>query len=195
MDRYKFQLRNYHIRRGRPKDSTPLYPVTKAEYIIGDVSGVTKVTSLPETGEAGKIYYNTTDNKYYLYNGTSYSPIGSQGMPIGETPENTSITPSKVDYTLAANTFYNLDTFYTTSDDEVPKDATFRFDGIASEDAMNTYVFRMTVPDAGVPNMTFNYVIIPDSTKEVLDALEEGHTYEFNVFGNVMLVTDITQTT
>ena len=161
---------------------------------LKDGESVTKVSALPATGEAGKIYYNTTDSKYYLYDGTGYSTIGSQGMPIGETPENTSITPSKVD-TLAANTFYNLDTFYTTSDDEVPKDATFRFDGIASEEVINNYVFRMTVPDAGVPNMTFNYVVIPDSTKEILDALETGHTYEFNVLGNIMLVTDITQTT
>ena len=41
-----------------------------------DVGGVTKVASLPETGEAGKIYYNTTSNTYYLHDGTSYVPVG-----------------------------------------------------------------------------------------------------------------------
>lgn len=75
-----FQLRNYHIRRGsRPKDSTPLYPITKAENIIGG-AGVTQVAELPATGDEGKIYYNTTEKKYYTYTEENgWSEIGSGG--------------------------------------------------------------------------------------------------------------------
>lgn len=34
---------------------------------IGGDSGVTSVSVLPDIGEVGKIYYNTTDGKYYTY--------------------------------------------------------------------------------------------------------------------------------
>jgi len=33
--------------------------------------GVTKVSALPESGVAGRIYYNTADGKYYVYNETT----------------------------------------------------------------------------------------------------------------------------
>jgi hypothetical protein len=71
------QLRNYHVRRGKDKDNTPLYPITKAENIIGG-AGVTQVTELPATGDEGKIYYNTTEKKYYTYTEENgWSELGS----------------------------------------------------------------------------------------------------------------------
>lgn len=43
----------------------------------GNSTGVTSVSTLPATGEEGKIYYNTTDNKYYIYNTDSgFSTLG-----------------------------------------------------------------------------------------------------------------------
>lgn len=72
------QLRNHHLKQGRNNDRRPIYPITKAECIIGDVGGgVEKVDTLPETGEAGKIYYNTSDGKYYAYDKKEFTSIGS----------------------------------------------------------------------------------------------------------------------
>lgn len=73
------QLRNHHLKQGRNNDRKPIYPITKAECIIGDVGGgVEKVDTLPEKGEEGKIYYNTTDKKYYTYtNEGGFNETGS----------------------------------------------------------------------------------------------------------------------
>ena len=73
------QLRNHHLKQGRNNDRRPIYPITKAECIIGDVGGgVEKVDTLPEKGEEGKIYYNTTDKKYYTYtNEGGFNETGS----------------------------------------------------------------------------------------------------------------------
>lgn len=44
-------------------------PIEKALQRIGGIgSGITQVAELPATGEEGKIYYNTTNKKYYVYN-------------------------------------------------------------------------------------------------------------------------------
>lgn len=72
------QLRNHHLKQGRNNDRKPIYPITKAECIIGDVGGgVEKVASLPKKGEEGKIYYNTTNKQYYRYHeGSGFSTMG-----------------------------------------------------------------------------------------------------------------------
>lgn len=82
-------------------------------------NGVTKVDTLPEQGEQGKIYHNTTDGKYYVYDGSKYSEFGASlkivdcgqyGTPyfVGEinvrytggtsTDENTAEPPSVNEY-------------------------------------------------------------------------------------------------
>lgn len=73
------QLRNHHLKQGRNNDRRPIYPITKAECIIGGAGGgVEKVDTLPEKGEEGKIYYNTNDKKYYTYtNKDGFDEIGS----------------------------------------------------------------------------------------------------------------------
>ena len=191
-----FQLRNYHVRRGKDKDNTPLYPITKAENIIGDVGGVTQVTELPTTGEEGKIYYDTTEKKYYTYTSEDgFSEIGTTAMPHGEAPENISELPSaSAKYVLKPNTYYDFDEFYTTDTTVAPLHVIIKFDDINNNTVANSYVFRMTVPTTGVMNMTILGVIITDSAKEILDNLENGHRYEFNIFDKVMLVTDVTST-
>lgn len=191
-----FQLRNYHVRRGsRPKDSTPLYPITKAENIIGDVGGVTQVTELPTTGEEGKIYYNTTEKKYYTYTSEGgFSEIGATAMPHGEAPENISQFPlASAEYVLKPNTYYDFDEFYTEDITVTPLPVIINFDDINNNTVANSYVFRMTVPTTGVMNMTMRGVIITNSAKEILDNLEQGNRYEFNVFDRVLLITDITE--
>ena len=72
------QLRNHHLKQGRNNDRRPIYPITKAECIIGDIGGgVEKVDTLPETGKEGKIYYNTSDGTYYGYDKKGFTAIGS----------------------------------------------------------------------------------------------------------------------
>ena len=162
---------------------------------VGEGEGVTRVTTLPENGKEGEIYYNTTEKKYYLYDGASYSPIGSQGMPHGEAPENISEFPlASAKYVLKPNTYYDFDEFYTEDTTVAPLPVIINFDDINNETVANSYVFRMTVPTTGVMNMTLTGVIIPDSAKEILDDLEQGHRYEFNVFDRVLLITDVTST-
>ena len=71
------QLRNHHLKQGRNNDRRPIYPITKAECIIGGAGGVQKVATLPEKGEEGKIYYNTTNKQYYRYHeGSGFSTMG-----------------------------------------------------------------------------------------------------------------------
>lgn len=204
MDKNILQLREYHINRGKNKSSAPIYPITKAECIIGDVGGgVTKVNTLPETGEAGKIYYNTSDNTYYVYNNDKFEPIAKQGMAKG-TPEiigHYAISGSDltgVNLKLQPNTYYNLsDAIWFTDQDLDNPDVgslTFTFDGLdGTADVVNSYVFRMIIGVAS-PNLVFTGVFIPDVTKEILDDLELNHEYEFNVFDKYMLVTDVTVT-
>lgn len=43
----------------------------------GAGGGVEKVASLPEKGEEGKIYYNTSDGIYYVYDKENFTAIGS----------------------------------------------------------------------------------------------------------------------
>ena len=48
------------------------------------VDDVIEVESLPETGESGKIYINTTDNKQYRWSGSQFVEITSGGVVIGD---------------------------------------------------------------------------------------------------------------
>lgn len=51
----------------------------------GNGTGVTSVSSLPATGEEGKIYYNTTDNKYYIYNTDSgFKILGGDDIMVDD---------------------------------------------------------------------------------------------------------------
>lgn len=187
----KLQLRNVF---GKP---------VKNLNLGSDGGGVTKVSTLPETGEAGKIYYNTSDNTYYVYNNNKFEPIAKQGMPKG-TPEITGhylingTDKNGASLTLQPNTYYNLsnEIWFSSQDLEEPDIAGLKFtfnDLNGTDDTVNSYVFRMIIGVAS-PNLVFTGVFIPDVTKEVLDNLELNHEYEFNVFDKYMLVTDVTVT-
>ena len=47
------------------------------------ITGFTSGTALPTTSKLGDGFYNTTENKLYLYNGTSWIPIGGATVPNG----------------------------------------------------------------------------------------------------------------
>lgn len=200
----------------------------------GAGGGVEKVDTLPEKGEEGKIYYNTSDGTYYGYDKKGFTAIGSDiekvralntgeegkiyyninnkqyykydvengftnlsipTMLYGKTPTNRSASPTQFDiYYLEPNEYYDFDTFYTTSLYTTPLPVRIYFNDINNQKVVNSYVFRMTIPSTGGVNITLNNLTIPNSAKEILDNLVPTHRYEFNVFGKVLLVTDITAT-
>lgn len=189
------QLRNHHLKQGRNNDRRPIYPITKAECIIGGAGGgVQKVDTLPEKGEEGKIYYNISNKQYYKYDAENgFTNLSITPMLYGKTPRNDSAHPERYDvYSLEPNEYYDFDTFYTTSLHITPLPVKINFKEINNQKVVNSYVFRMTIPSTGGVNITLNNLTIPNSAKEILDNLVPGHRYEFNVFGRVLLVTDIT---
>lgn len=72
------QLREHDLNRGHNRSQTPVYPITVPESIEGlaeylskaGIAGTTTVDELPASGEEGKIYYNTSNGKYYTWSGT-----------------------------------------------------------------------------------------------------------------------------
>ena len=158
------QLRNHHLKQGRNNDRRPIYPITKAECIIGGAK-----QSMPKgTPEI-----------------TGYYQISGSDM-------------KGVSIALQPNIYYDLSDaiWFTDQDLETPDvgSLTFTFNGLGgTADTTNSYVFRIII-GVNSPNLKFNGVLIPDVTKKVLDNLEQGHKYEFNVFDRYMLVTDITAT-
>ena len=161
----------------------------------GKDGGVTKVDTLPEQGEEGKIYYNTTTGTYYVWDTekSTFTPLG-----VDETVVITDIddveqakeelipgTQSVIanGYILEPNVFYNIENWQ--------KDMTF--DGIAFKfDATdnNVYAGRFT---AWADDMTIGLpagVSLPDETVSIA----KEHTYEFNIWQGVLLLTDVTST-
>lgn len=157
-------------------------------------NGVTKVTSLPEVGETGKIYYNVEDNKYYTYNGNTFNEVGVQiGLPIvqastvatTETETEGAVSVQVTYYDLEPNVYY---LFGTTSI------INLRFP--LYEDDINiaaSYVGRFKCQDTQGSTVTIhlgNGVHFADNIPDI----EPGHTYEFNVLYDTCLITDITYT-
>lgn len=71
------QLKEYHLNKGASKDHTPVFPMTKASAIEGmaellkdlKISGVTPTSDISDVSspEKGKIYYEESTDKYYVY--------------------------------------------------------------------------------------------------------------------------------
>lgn len=63
-----------------------LIPAALLPGFVDDVVEVATVAELPATGEAGKIYVVTADNKSYRWSGSQYAEL-SKGVALGETAE------------------------------------------------------------------------------------------------------------
>lgn len=65
------------------------------------------------------------------------------------------------------------------------------------EETAVSYVGRFTTP-LDVTNFQFvispDSIIIPDEQRDKLGSLEANHTYEFNIYANVFMISDITDT-
>lgn len=158
---------------------------------------IKKVSTLPVKGEKGQFYYNSTNDTYYVYDGTKFKPVGGDVNPqIVDDLQGTIIGDdeiiSGIQYTLEPNVYYDLGTAVTA----------FKFSlNLVVEESVDealTYYGRFTVSSdytTGTPNISLpDFVVIPDEQQEKLDALEAGHTYEFNIFANVFMISDITAT-
>lgn len=176
------------------------YNTSDGTYYGYDKKGFTAIGSDIEkvrvlnTGEEGKIYYHVFNKQYYKYDTENgFTNLSIPAMLYGKTPRNDSVHPEQYDvYSLNPNEYYDFDTFYTTNIYTTPLPVTINFKEINNQKVVNSYVFRMTIPSTGGINITLNGLTIPNSAKEILDNLVPTHRYEFNVFGRVLLVTDIT---
>lgn len=90
------QLREHDLNRGHNRSQAPVYPITVPESIEGlaeylseaGIAGTTTVDELPTSGEGGKIYYNTSDGKYYIYTDGAFKELGSTSViPIVATAD------------------------------------------------------------------------------------------------------------
>lgn len=63
-----------------------MIPAALLPSFVDDVVEVANFNTLPETGEAGKLYVTIDENKSYRWSGTQYVEI-SKGLALGETAE------------------------------------------------------------------------------------------------------------
>lgn len=178
--------------------------------------GITPVSTLPEQGEQGKIYHNTTDGKYYVYDGNEYSEFGASTIPV--VSHHTHIEHDDLillgQYNLEPNTLYDAGSMemQTRRINSVMTASLLIVLNHPDPTIAQCYMFRQTLPDAnstavtiGFPIDSYNIdiaypsgsgmtVTVPDAAQEVLNNLEGGHTYEFNILHGVLAVMDITDT-
>lgn len=175
------------------------------EQAIAGVSGVTKVSELPDDGEPGRLYYNETDGNYYVLAGSNwidtrinnepeqviYSQPGTNPSGIaGESDTVISIWP----YYIYRNA-YNI--LMPVPDDAETGTVGIRLVPSTADNYLVNYVGCFTVPS---PN-TFFQVQLP-STVGIPDdddfhegsGFEPGHTYEFNILHDTCILKDITCT-
>lgn len=181
------QLREHDLNRGHNKSQTPVYPKTIAAAVEGleDIGrGITEVTELPETGEEGKIYYNTTDKNYYTYNSNEakFTMLGNSDIPI------VVLDIDKNDrYEIESNIYYILQGFATGINSPVIRLTDFSYN------VGKQYFGRFT---AQIDNQPFEFevdrgtVYIPDEDAEI--EILANHTYEFNILLDIILLKDIT---
>lgn len=167
---------------------------TTLKQALGEAGGVTQVDTLPATGEGGKIYYNTTDGKYYTYSDGEYTPLGSSEVAVITDITDVEVyavggVTSECTYVIEPNIFYNIEDW----DNSSPS---------GSADGLILYINSVEGPYAGrftawKDNMFLGFfvtdgtdVIVPDNIPDII----EGHTYEFNLYQGVCLIVDITST-
>lgn len=79
-------------------DSSGKVPSSQLPSYVDDVIEATAKSNFPTTGEAGKIYVDTSTNKTYRWSGSAYAEISSGGVSLG----TTSSTAGRGDWTKTA---------------------------------------------------------------------------------------------
>lgn len=172
----------------------------KLSGIIPEGGAVTTVDTLPDTGESGKIYYNTEDCKYYVYGEGGFSKLGETGsspvvsgddLPVLHNDPDHLIIPNT--YRLSAGVYYDLGTPTNIAPISRPEEYTITLyfpERAADPDSAYCYFGRFTAPADDIGITLKNGVHFPDEHPDI----ESGHTYEFSVLYDTFLITDITYT-
>lgn len=196
------QLRNYNILRGKDKSSTPIYPVTLAECVLGldaNEGGVINVDSLPEPSKAkeGAIYYNIETGTHYLFDGANFTEINTSVMPVVR--KTGTSTALQYGVSIQPNC-YNIitipeDIIHTQDPNATDRPFVFNFIDVPDATMAGQYVGRFTAlaDNQAISLYTSTTGVSlhwPDDVIEIV----EGHTYEFNLLYDTCLLTDITIT-
>ena len=166
----------------------------------GEGGNVSNVSSLPETGKAGEIYYNTTDGKYYVYTEEGFTEFGIQeGLPIIRQPESHKIdgVVQANEYDLEPNKYYVFGPIGGTPQSLVGSDGV-ELIGASSltlhvetdHDIAKSYIGKF-LANTDSPSITLVGAHFADDIPD----LEASHTYEFNILNGICKITDITYTT
>lgn len=158
---------------------------------------IKKVSTLPVNGEKGQFYYNSTNDTYYVYDGTKFKPVGGDvNPPIVDNLQGTLYEDDDINlgtkFTLEPNIYYDLG----TTNFDVSQVKSIYLDVDESTDVALSYMGRFSIAaNSSLLGVVLpDYCIIPDEQAEKLADLEAGHTYEFNIFANVFMISDITDT-
>ena len=155
----------------------------------GSGSGATSVPSLPATGEPGKIYYNTTDNNYYVWDSASSSYVDMVSPDI-KVVTSLSDVPRIYDegqaainsYVLQPNVFYNIENWDRSLGSSTAMEFSFN-----STEGIVAGRFTAWADDMNLTWPTGIDVVDADSLEII-----SGHTYEFNVWLGKCIIKDIT---
>ena len=180
----------------------------------GDNTGVINVVTLPVTGEAGRIYYNTTDNKYYIYEDGAFTEFGAVVNPEIEIVANPQ--PSFADVSSGKDDSDSEEETETENEGEGEgndepqtiivqyniepnkyymfgtRTSAFKLNFTLDNTYAKQYLGRFTASGDSVSLVLPANVHIPD---DMQPDIEDDHTYEFNILHDICLITDITYTT
>lgn len=170
-----------------------------------DISGTEQVEALPATGEQGRVYYNTTDGKYYVYDGDDFSEFGAKtelpdGLPIVRNPAVHELNgeEQEYEYDLEPDKYYVFGRIGGTA----PQESLVGPDGVVVIDAPSL-TFHITEDSNTAKSYVGKFIANADSPSITLVGahfaddvpdLEANHTYEFNILNGICKITDITYT-
>ena len=201
------QLREHDLNRGHDKSNKPVYPRTVAAAIEGIEElggGVTKVATLPNRGELGKIYYNTTDNKYYVFGSDGWEPAGKDApIPVvtdpnevehrfNQVPDSVNNNAGTVEYLydLQPNVFYNIEDWLEV--DNLPtvewEVVNIGFYFVFDPNTDGAVAGRFKAWEDGI-NFHWPAGVKVANSEDV--EIVNGHTYEFNVYKGVAIIMDL----
>lgn len=157
---------NFGFRKVVTLDNSGKIPSSQLPSYVDDVLEYDTKDSLPETGEYGKIYVTTDDNKTYRWSGSTYIEIGN---PLGEE-----------DLKLLSG---NRDKWYVGRSTSIPYPIDFNRNGeILGNLALRYAVYRfkdgafhesvkLSVPEAGIHNDGYVNGLIPAIDKKFIDTI------------------------
>ena len=184
------------------------YVVTTDGTLAEVGSTVTPIDSTDEITEPYKIYYDTVTGGLYISMLDNQSNVVfgkiltdlDEHWQVANAPEiiTTGTAPSiQTINVIKPRVLYTGG--FQTDGAMSPVVIVIRCDTTNISAGAHEFAFRIAIDAEGtVPGIVFTgdyNVIVPDAVQEILDDMEAGHTYEFNIFHHYLAVMDITYTT